>query len=345
MPNQQYQMNNRVSPANSQGINHLGNQVSNSQGINHLGNNQAPNGQGINAGMQGNNTPHNVSGMGGNQMQQGQNNHQGNSQGPSASPHMPPPPNPQQSQQSHPQQLSSGHVPAIAQITHQIKSQNPSLSPEQVKAMTSEALKKNYYNQQARQNALNAASGINGAGPSAAPSNNNTPYNQNVAAFNQNSSLPHNTNNQYNSSPAPGPAHPAGVTNSPSQAQYSAMVRQRLLQQQSQALNASGAANGSPRMGQGQQHTSPNPQHASPNVAHAMPNMGAINGQGQRPPSRSATPQMPRLNSSGSVGQVGQGGGQGNGLGQGQGQGGQGMGSPALQHASPRQPQAGVARQ
>lgn len=80
--------------------------------------------------------------------------------GSSASPHM------SQQTPSHsnqPQPLSSGHIPAVSHITHQIQAQHPSLSPEQVRQLTNERLKGQIYQQQ-RQGALNAAAGASAAG-------------------------------------------------------------------------------------------------------------------------------------------------------------------------------------
>lgn len=61
-----------------------------------------------------------------------------------------------------PQQLSSGHVPAINQIASHISAQNPQYSPDTVNRMAAKQLMGNAY--QARQNALNAAAGASAAG-------------------------------------------------------------------------------------------------------------------------------------------------------------------------------------
>lgn len=60
-----------------------------------------------------------------------------------------------------PRPLSSGHVPAVAMLQHQLSQQNPQLSPEQVREIALQRLKVATY-QQSRQNAINAATGIHG---------------------------------------------------------------------------------------------------------------------------------------------------------------------------------------
>lgn len=75
--------------------------------------------------------------------------------------------------QAVPQQLSSGHVPAINQIASHISAQNPQYSPDTVNRMAAKQLMGNAMgnamgnpmgNAYARQNALNAAAGANAAG-------------------------------------------------------------------------------------------------------------------------------------------------------------------------------------
>ena len=75
--------------------------------------------------------------------------------GPSSSPHM------AQTSALHPtqpQSLSSGMVPAINSITHQIKVRNPNASPEQIKKMTSDQLAAQIAHRMS-QSAINAAAG------------------------------------------------------------------------------------------------------------------------------------------------------------------------------------------
>ncbi|KAI9795359.1 MAG: chromatin modification- protein VID21 [Piccolia ochrophora] len=81
-------------------------------------------------------------------------NTQGNQAGQSGSPRMGQPQGPMGNQ---PQPLSSGVVPAINTISHQVKAQNPGASPEQIQRMTSEQLSQ--YQHRLSQAAMNAAAG------------------------------------------------------------------------------------------------------------------------------------------------------------------------------------------
>ncbi|KAI9670388.1 MAG: chromatin modification- protein VID21 [Caeruleum heppii] len=63
-----------------------------------------------------------------------------------------------------PQQLSSGMIPAINSISHQVKTQNPGASPEQIRSLTNEQLVQ--YQHRINQAAMNAAAG-GGASPGA----------------------------------------------------------------------------------------------------------------------------------------------------------------------------------
>lgn len=248
-------------------------------------------------------------------MPQNHNAHQSNGTA-SASPHMPPPPNPAASSQQQPQQLSSGHVPAISQITHQLQAKHPGYSAEQIQTMTSEHLK-HFYTHQARTNAMQAAAGI-----SASPNTQNT-YNQNQSAFQQNNMTPTNGQPPYSGSPvssAPAPRQDPNVQN------YNRTMQAQILQRQDQLrVAAMQGSNGSPRIAQ----ASPNMQHASPNMAQAVPNM---NGTPQ-PNARTPTPQMARLGSSG--------GAPGSGTSQPQGAP---MASPGIAQGSPRAVPAGVSQ-
>ncbi|KAI9665099.1 MAG: chromatin modification- protein VID21 [Bathelium mastoideum] len=65
-----------------------------------------------------------------------------------------------------PQTLSSGHVPAINELTQRLKNQNPNMSDQDVQRLAMEQLKEKMASQkyhQQRQNALNAAVGASGA--------------------------------------------------------------------------------------------------------------------------------------------------------------------------------------
>lgn len=269
----------------------------------------------------------------GNATHQNHNSHVNNA-GASASPHMPPPPlNPQAAAAAaaaaaaqQPQQLSSGHVPAIAQITHQLQAKHPNASQDQIKELTSQHLKHFYSqqqnNHQARQSAMHAAAGTHGVSPSP---NNQAVHNQNQAAFQQNNNNVA-TNGHASSNNATTNGHQAPYANSPANgvnpassanSQYSAAMRQQLIQQRQNQIQsaAMSAASGSPRLPQ----ASPNMAHASPIMAQAVPNM---NGAQNRTP----TPQMVRLGSSG--GQSNQGS----------------LQSPGLPQGSPRAVPAGVAQ-
>ena len=250
----------------------------------------------------------------------------------SASPHMPPPPTPagQQSQQQQPQQLSSGHIPAIAAITHSLQAKNPNATPDQIKEMTSQHLKQFYstqQNHQARQSAMQAAAGTHNVTPT--PTN-QAAYNQtqNQAAYQQNNTNAHgnnsniaaNVNGQQPTYPSTPNAN--GVSPTPNiQSQYSAQMRsqlnQQMIQQRQNQIQSAAIANGSPHL----THASPNLAHASPNMAQAVPNMNGVASANRTP-----TPQMARLGSSG--GQQGQ----------------TPLRSPGLTQNSPRAVPAGVAQ-
>ena len=231
------------------------------------------------------------------QQQQQQTPHVNGHTAASASP-MPPPATPA----SQPQQLSSGHVPAINQIKHSLQAQHPQATPAQIDSMANEHMKRQVQAAQARQNAINAASGSHGVMSSAA-----TGYNQNQTAFQQNQQTSANPQlNNYNTQAA----NLNGNGSSPQQQQYSALMRQRLMQQQAQLQTGNGTTNGSPQL----TRASPSVvMQASPNMQQAVPNMNAMNGvssslpagvvsnNAQRPPSRSATPQMARVSSSGGM--------------------------------------------
>ncbi len=110
-----------------------------------------------------------------------------------------------------PQTLSSGHIPAVSHISHQLQAQNPHLSPDQIRQLTNERLKGHLY-QQTRQNALNAAAGASALGAS------------NANGFAQNSQHPRQA--------------------SPTQ-QYQQQMHQRVMQQRNQQTG-SPAMNGQP---------------------------------------------------------------------------------------------------
>lgn len=353
MQQQQQQHGNHSSPAPGQGANIAAN--------NQMHNNAAATAAMRSAaGMQNGNV---------NSLQQNHAGHYGNNNNanPATSP-MPPPSTPA----SQPQQLSSGHVPAITQLKHNLQAQHPQATPQQIDQMAGEQMRKHLQAAQARQNALNAASGSHGVISNGNVHANNTnggananyaqqnqaayQHNQGMTPAHNNQHAQYNANNNPNNHQGQGQAintaafnnnngtananvNAAANASSPQTAQYSALMRQRLMQQQSQIQQTqNGTANVSPNM----QHASPKMVHVSPNMAHVVPNMGGGGGvpiagagtnnnlspmhngqqqQGQRPPSRSATPQMVRLPSNGPGGSVG------------------GMQSPALQQAQLQQQQ------
>lgn len=260
--------------------------------------------------------------------------HQSTLNGNAASPHMPPPPTPTGQSQPPPSQLSSGHVPNIASITHQLQTQYPQASAEKIQEMATERLRHIHLqgqhqqsHQQARQSALSAAAGTHATSvvPNGSPA-----YHQNQTAFHQN-----NGNGQH----AAFNTNNSNASNASAQ-QYAAGMRQRVLAQQSQMQhqnqNPSVPNNGSPRVAQ----ASPVPGMAipSPNMASAHPTQNIPLNATNRTP----TPQMRRMGS---------------------GQGGSASGtpqpvpqlqqtpsgmqrqSPVIQQASPRPVSAGVVRQ
>lgn len=273
--------------------------------------------------------------------------HQSSNHQMSASPSMPPPPTPHQQQQGHPQQLSSGHVPALMSIKAQIRAKCPQYTDDQVSAVATEMLKtQSQSSTQARQSAMNAAAGIgNGVAPQGHNANLQA-YAHNQAAYQQNASQLANgsyaVNGDINGQQQP---HNASLSSSPQQ-QYASLMRQRAqaqaqqLQQvrhmQSSPNGGHATLNGSPSMAQASPNmtpASPSMQYANPGMAGQMPSMnmqGMPSGQ-QRPPSRSATPQMQRLGSTGSVPGLNAGGVQS-------------PGGHQMPQGSPRGVQAGVAR-
>lgn len=236
------------------------------------------------------------------QQQGAQQGYQQNGQQMSGSPAMPPPPTPQNAQK----QLSSGHVPAILGIQAQLRQKFPQASDDQIQAMATEMLRNQSQQStnSARQNAMNAAAGINGnATPQQHGNVQQAAYAQNQAAF-QNNQQMRNGNMPYaNGDGSNGQSSPQ------QQQQYAAAMRARQMQQmgmqQSPGMSHA-SVNGSPSLASASPApVSPSMQFSNPSVngtpqmAAAQLNLGGSNQQ--RPPSRSATPQMQRLGSSGSV--------------------------------------------
>lgn len=249
-----------------------------------------------------------------------------------SSPSMPPPPTPQNGQPGA-QQLSSGTTPVINTIKTQLRAQNPNMAQDQLDQLANQQLVKQYTNQ-ARQSAMNAAAGIPGQG---SPAMQQYPHNQTAYQGNrqmQPNGMYANVNGGGNGEGNGQAAHMSPSTTTP-QTQQQQAYKQSMQQQQYSAM----------RMQQ-MQMQSPNQAHSSPALSHASPNMAApaspsvqqyppnmnpmvpgMNGQPQqRPTSRSNTPQMQRVGSSGS------------------GMNGGGMQSPGALQGSPRNLQANMAR-
>ncbi|KYG50703.1 hypothetical protein M433DRAFT_57 [Acidomyces richmondensis BFW] len=248
----------------------------------------------------------------------------------STSPSMPPPPTPH-TQPQQPGQLSSGHTPRLIQIKESLRKQHPHLTEDQLNQAATSALQEHSQAQSsnlaARQNAMNAAAGIQ---PQLGSGNNMPVYGHNQTAFQRNQMM--NGNTQYmNAENASGqsPGMNAPASSSQNATAYSNQLRARQFMQMQMQHQ-------SPNMTHAQLSGSPGMTHGSPSVAPASPSMQFSNmGQvpsgigGGRPPSRSATPQMQRISSSNSVPGVGIGG----------------MQSPgAMPQGSPRNMQANMAR-
>lgn len=239
------------------------------------------------------------------------------------SPSMPPPPTPQGA----PQKLSSGHTPQIYAVTNQVRAANPSLSDEQVNVLAIQQLAKQTGQQastQARQIAMNAASGIpaqaqNGVSAQA--------YSQKQGSYNQRS-MTNGTNgsngvngmySQMNGSANGQQQGGSGINpqSNPASSQAQEDYRAQLMRNQQRQMPQMRQMQ-SPNTNQAQLYSSPVAAHASPHIAAVSPGQSPYQNvnqmsqvaaaNGQRPSSRSNTPQMQRLSSSGSVNTLGNGG-------------------------------------
>ena len=232
--------------------------------------------------------------------------HANNQQQMSASPSMPPPPTPA----GLPQQLSSGHVPAVIQIKNQLRARYPQMSEVELTNFATEQLKhQSQSSGQMRQSAMNAAAGI--GNPQQQPASNSAPvYNHNQTAYQNNGVIPNGTNGYTGGSDqgtqnqqqapqqqVPQQAHQqqqqphtpqqqqampqqnahmnTGGTQNANQQNYAQLMRQRQMIQMRQqpSQQQSPQAQG--------QNQSPNTPHAqlsnggSPRVAHSSPHMNA----------------------------------------------------------------------
>ncbi|KAF2481061.1 hypothetical protein BDY17DRAFT_300634 [Neohortaea acidophila] len=266
---------------------------------------------------------------------------QGGNQQMSGSPIMPPPPTRHSNSGSNPpQSLSSGHVPNIISIRAHLRSMYPHYTDEQIDAKATDALKlHSQSSSQARQTAMNAAAGIS---PSMGAHSNMQAYGHIQAAY-QNNQIANGGANFMGAGggdPTGQQAQPNGMppAASPSPQQYAALMRQRQMAQMrmQQSPNGSHASlNGSPNIAVASPNmapVSPNMQFSNMNQMPSMNNMGGAAGAmtpQQRPPSRSNTPQIQRVGSSGNMSTGG-------------------MASPQAANAglqgSPRNMQASVAR-
>jgi chromatin modification-related protein VID21 len=227
--------------------------------------------------------------------------HANNQQQMSASPSMPPPPTPA----GLPQQLSSGHVPAVIQIKNQLRARYPQMSEVELTNFATEQLKhQSQSSGQMRQNAMNAAAGIGTSQQQ--PGTNNAPvYNHSQTAYQNNGVIPNGTNGYSGGSEQGAPnqqqapqqqvpqqqqapqhqqqqqAHTpqqqqAMPQQNANQQNYAQLMRQRQMlqmRQQPSQQQQSPQAQG--------QNQSPNTPHAqlsnggSPRVAHSSPHMNA----------------------------------------------------------------------
>lgn len=230
-----------------------------------------------------------------------------------SSPSMPPPPTPQGGSQGA-QQLSSGMTPAINAIKTQLRAQNPNMAQDQLEQLANQQLVKQYTNQanQARQSAMNAAAGISGQSNVAAQQfpQNQTAY-QGNRQMQPNGGMYANVNGGSNAEANGSTPHMSPSTTTP-QTQQQAAYKQSMQQQQYSAMRMQQLQMQSPNPAQlspALSQASPNMTPASPSMQSYTPNMnamvpGGMNGQTpqqqQRPTSRSNTPQMQRVGSSGS---------------------------------------------
>lgn len=149
---------------------------------------------------------------------------------------------------SQPQPLSSGMVPLVNQMQNQVRNRNPGASPEQIKALTTEAMNSQYRLNPAQQAVLQAA-----------PTNN-------VAAMVNNGNISAIGSSQQAMTNGPG----AGQLSTSQQ--YAAMVRHQQQQQQQNHQNRNvstgmggmrpGSSGGTPNMHGGGPSQSPRPSSA-----------------------------------------------------------------------------------
>ncbi|KAF2142083.1 uncharacterized protein K452DRAFT_298085 [Aplosporella prunicola CBS 121167] len=188
-------------------------------------------------------------------------------QGSAASPRMTSNPSSQGTPQ--PQALSSGHVPHITNLTHEIQLSNPHLSQQDASRLASERMAQKMAS--ARQNALNAAAGATAAGQAAANAAHNQHGNHQLGA----ASSPYQQHTGLASSNA-GSASPSGQS-------YQQQMRQHMMQQRTQP-----GQQGSPNMGSAQLDSSrsatpmqPSHSQQSHQGQHGSPRASSAHGQNQ----------------------------------------------------------------
>ena len=240
--------------------------------------------------------------------------HANNQQQMSASPSMPPPPTPA----GLPQQLSSGHVPAVIQIKNQLRARYPQMSEAELTNFATEQLKhQSQSSGQMRQNAMNAAAGI-GTPQQQQPGANSAPvYNHNQTVY-QNSGVIPNGTNGYAGSSDQGTQHQqqAPQQQVPQQAHQQQQQQQPHTPQQQQAMPQQNANQqnyaqlmrqrmvGQMRQQPSQQQQSPQAQgqNQSPNTPHAqLSNGGSPRVAHSSPHMNSASPHVASANASPSM--------------------------------------------
>jgi chromatin modification-related protein VID21 len=245
------------------------------------------------------------------------------------SPSMMPPPAPLQ-QNVNAGTLSSGHMPVLHSIRQRLKAQFPQQSDDQILQMATELLAKQSQSAstQARQNAMNAAAGLNNVGGA-----------NNMQAYGYNQAVGYPNAGGQIVGAGYGADGMAGQGGGTSPQQYSNFLRQnQMAQMRHQQLQGSPAGshaslnmNGSPSMANASPNTA-GMTPVSPNLQYNQ--MAGMNmaGMQQRPPSRSATG-TPQQRPGSAVGVPNM---------------GQGMGSPGsangMMQGSPGRVQASMAR-
>lgn len=188
-------------------------------------------------------------------------------------------------EQGVPQSLSSGRVPAVAIVQHQIAQQNPGISKDELDRLTSEQLNRMIESQRSsgttaldrsRQNAINAATGLHGAGQHSRQSSSGQHSVQAQAQNQAAHGAQQQSANGYNSMLASNNLQARSA--SPGQGQSSTGYANQMRQAVSQQMQRNGVQSGS---------------MARPAASMASPSMQAAQQSGQqaqRPASSSMQP-------------------------------------------------------